>query len=160
LHRERPILEAQRAALDDGPGRIPGDGRAAPRRHALLPGQAPAAPAAALLVGGARRRSDRLRSDCTIEAPTFVRVLDRAGLRAGPLRVIAFEAMYAAGQTSCFSRELAKLAGPGARLPRWIAELRVIEPALDASDYYPLDEHLKASGYRKIARAIAGAMAD
>ncbi|HKA13468.1 MAG TPA: hypothetical protein VKH41_00500 [Myxococcota bacterium] len=98
--------------------------------------------------------------DCTIEAPTFVRVLDRAGLRAGPLRVIAFEAMYAAGQTSCFSRELAKLAGPGARLPRWIAELRVIEPALDASDYYPLDEHLKASGYRKIARAIAGAMAD
>ena len=99
--------------------------------------------------------------DCTIEAPAFVRVLDRAGLR-GPLRVIAFEAIYTVEQSSCFSRELAKLAGSGAGLPAWVSELRVIDPAsfLTASDYYPLDEHLNASGYRKIARAIADAIAD
>lgn len=95
--------------------------------------------------------------DCTIEAPVFVRVLDRARLRGGPLRVIVFEAMYSVDDRSCFGRELQKLVASGARLPAWVSELQVIDPTafLTASDYYPLDEHLNASGYRKIARAIA-----
>lgn len=95
--------------------------------------------------------------DCAIEAPVFLNVLQRAGLRGGPLRVLVFEAMYTADQRSCFGRELAKLAAERAYLPAWISELRVIDPtpSLTASDYYPVDEHLNARGYRKIARTIA-----
>jgi len=85
-----------------------------------------------------------------------VRVLNRAGLR-GPLRLIVFEAMYTAEQRSCFGSELAKLVAQGTPLPGWVSDLHVIDPTsfLTASDYYPLDEHLNADGYRKIAGAIA-----
>ena len=39
-----------------------------------------------------------------------------------------------------------------AGLRQTLAEIGII---LTESDYYPLDEHLNASGHRKIARAIA-----
>jgi hypothetical protein len=90
------------------------------------------------------------------EARAFLGVLRRIRLRDAPLRVVVFEAMYTAADRSRFAAELTALARDRAQLPDWVAELRVIEPTsfLTASDYYPLDEHLNASGYRKIAGAI------
>ena len=95
--------------------------------------------------------------DCKVEALVFSNLLRRFELRAQPLRVIVFEAFYTPEQHSCFGAELARLAGDRAMLPAWAAELHVADPVplLDAADYYPLDEHLNASGYRKIAQTIA-----
>ena len=98
--------------------------------------------------------------DCAREARVFLDVLEHAG-PPRPLRVVAWEATYTPEQPACFGGELAALAARRA-LPAWISELRVIDPAplLVESDYYPLDEHLKASAYRKIAAAIAGVLAE
>ena len=108
-------------------------------------------------------RGDDFASDwvryCPFEARIFLGVLRRASLRDRdrPLRVIAFEAMYTAASRSCFGTELAALLRDRSQLPSWVSELQVIDttPLLTESDYYPLDEHLNASGYRKIAGAIA-----
>ena len=47
-------------------------------------------------------------------------------------------------------------------LPPWISELQVIDPAsfLTASDYDPIDEHLNAAGYRKIAAAVVDTLSE
>jgi hypothetical protein len=96
--------------------------------------------------------------DCATQARVFLDVLERAGPSL-PLRVIAFESTYTPDQPTCFGRELKALAARRA-LPEWISELQVIDPAsfLTAADYYPLDEHLNAGGYRKIAAAVAEVM--
>lgn len=110
-------------------------------------------------------RGDEFASDwvryCPFEARIFLGVLRRANLRDRPLRVIVFEAMYTAAARSCFGAELTALARDPAQLPSWASELNVIDPTsfLTESDYYPLDEHLNASGYRKIAAAIAELLA-
>jgi hypothetical protein len=98
--------------------------------------------------------------DCPIDARVFLDVLDRAKL-PGPLRVVAFEATYTVDQRACFGRALEDLAARRT-LPEWISELRVIDPAsfLTAADYYPIDEHLNAAGYRKIAAAVAGVLSE
>lgn len=98
--------------------------------------------------------------DCAIDARVFLDVLDRTKLPR-PLRVVAFEATYTADQRACFGRALTDLAARRA-LPEWISELRVIDPAsfLTAADYYPIDEHLNAAGYRKIAAAVAGVLSE
>jgi hypothetical protein len=110
-------------------------------------------------------RGDEFASDwvryCPFEARIFLGVLRRANLRDRPLRVIVFEAMYTAAARSCFGAELTALARDPAQLPSWVSELNVIDSTsfLTESDYYPLDEHLDASGYRKIAAAIAELLA-
>jgi len=110
-------------------------------------------------------RGDDFASDwvryCPFEARIFLGVLRRASLRDRPLRVVVFEATYTAADRSCFGAELAALSRDRAQLPSWVSELQVIEPTsfLTESDYYPLDEHLDASGYRKIAGAIAELLA-
>lgn len=110
-------------------------------------------------------RGDDFASDwvryCPFEARIFLGVLRRASLRDRPLRVVVFEATYTAADRSCFGAELTALARDRAQLPSWVSELQVVEPTsfLTESDYYPLDEHLNASGYRKIAGAIAELLA-
>jgi lysophospholipase L1-like esterase len=94
--------------------------------------------------------------DCALEAGIFLRVLDRAALRTRPLRVVVFEGLYTVDQRSCFSQQLAERVRTRT-LPEWVAKLDVIDTSsfLTGADYYPLDEHLNASGYRKIAAAIS-----
>ncbi len=98
--------------------------------------------------------------DCRVEAPVFWNVLHAVAPAAGPLRVVLFEATYTPDERPCFTDEVRELAR-GGTLPAWVSSLETIDaPALlDADDYYPLDEHLAASGYRKIAAAIAEGIA-
>lgn len=102
--------------------------------------------------------------DCALDAEAFLAALhwsQRPPLpRGAALHALVFEAHYSPDRPSCFVRELARRARRG-RLPGWIASLQVLETAdlLEAGDYYPLDEHWRASGHRKVAEAVAARLA-
>lgn len=97
---------------------------------------------------------------CSDDADAFLRTLElapRPPLPAGAaLRLVVFEGLYELGRPDCFAAEVEERARQR-ELPAWISELHTIESSrvLEPSDYFPLDQHLRASGHAKLAAAIA-----
>lgn len=94
------------------------------------------------------------------EAERFLDILQHSGLDFDHTRVVVFNIGDYESLSGAFISALEKkLATPEYKsiFKQQILPLH-IENLLDASDYYILDEHIKASGHRKIAQCLASAI--